>query len=223
MRKKFCPKCGREVEKLHDGLCEKCFLEKTKLEIPEKIALKECKRCGKIYFDKNSAETVEGAVDKVLTKILEKPDIQSATYRIKGDKIHVALNLKYGDLEKPEERIILFVLKKITCKSCSMVAVGYYQSIIQLRVPEKLIEKIVEDMQQQVENFRECDAMAFISKIERKKEGVDIYIGSKSVAKKLAKCIKTKFKAKIKISNKLGGFVDGRQVFRDTILISISD
>jgi len=223
MRKKFCPKCGREVEKLYESLCEKCFLGKTKLEIPEKIVVKECRNCGKIYFEKDSAESIEGMVDKTLSKILEKPDVESASYRIEGDKIHVTLNLKYHDLEKSEEKTILLISKKITCESCSMKAVGYYQAILQLRVPEKLLDVIIEDVKNQIDLFRKYDTLSFISKIEKKKNGADVYIGSKSVANNIAKNIKTKFGAETKLSSKLSGLISGRKVYRDTILISIGE
>lgn len=224
MRKKFCPKCGREVEKLYDGLCRDCFLEKTsRLEIPFKIVVKQCRSCGKFYFNHSSAATVEGAVDGILLKILEKPEIESANYRIEGDKIHVTLDLKYKDLKKSEERMVLLTLKKITCESCSKKAVGYYQSIIQLRVPEKLMGPIVSDIEEQIENLKKYDELAFVSKVERRKEGTDIYIGSKSAANNIAKTIKIKFGAEIKISSKLSGSISGRKVYRDTILISIGD
>jgi nonsense-mediated mRNA decay protein 3 len=224
MRKKFCPKCGKEVEKLYGKLCRDCFLGSiAELKIPSKIVVKECKDCGRIYFDDSYTDTVEESIDKILSKILEKPQIESASYRVEGDRIHVTLNLQYGDLKKSEERTILLLLKKITCKPCSMKNVGYHRSIIQLRVPERLMESIIEDIRGQVENLRKHDKLSFISKIDRKKEGTDIYLGSKSAASHIVKNIKNQFKAKIKVTAKQAGFVNGRKVYRDTILISIGE
>lgn len=224
MRKKFCPKCGKTVEKFYRNLCKDCFLKKFSIvDLPSKIVVRECKECGNFYLDNQIANSIEEAVDIVLSELLKKPEIHSATYRIENGKIHVTLNLKIDDLEKEEKKDINLILKNITCNSCSKKAIGYYQSIIQLRAPEKLLEIALDEMKTQIDGMRKYDELAFISKIERKKEWIDVYVGSKSTANQLAKNLKIKYRAKIKISRKLIGSISGKRVYRDTILISIGD
>ena len=47
--KRICPSCGREVDKLYDGLCYDCYLKINKKEEKiEKIYI--CKICGRIKY-----------------------------------------------------------------------------------------------------------------------------------------------------------------------------
>ena len=47
--KRICPSCGREVEKLYDGLCYECYLKiNKKEEKKEKVYI--CKYCGRIKY-----------------------------------------------------------------------------------------------------------------------------------------------------------------------------
>jgi nonsense-mediated mRNA decay protein 3 len=224
MRKKFCPKCGKEVEQLYRNLCGDCFLSKISLieKIPNKIVVGRCKICGKIYAGEKEFNSVEAAVGSALSKILKQEEIKDAHYRIKNGAIHLTITLEVEGLEKQEEKKISLIVRSITCKQCSMKFVGYYQSIIQVRAPQKLLSSIQKEIENQIE-LSKPDKLAFISKVEPVKNGLDIYVGSKHVASKIAKHIKEKFKANIKISKKLSGVISGKTVSRDTILVSIGD
>jgi len=47
--KRICPSCGREVEKLYDGLCYECYLKINKREEKkEKVYI--CKYCGRVKY-----------------------------------------------------------------------------------------------------------------------------------------------------------------------------
>lgn len=225
MRKKFCPKCGKQTDKFYVRLCKNCFLSEVSVlkNIPNKIILKKCKSCEKIFVDNKIADDVENALDLFLMEILKQPEIYSATYRVEGNKVHVNLKLKLDDLEKTEEKISELIVKKITCKSCSMKSVGYYQSILQIRAPQIQIDEILEEVENQINLLNKYDNLAFISKIDKKTEGIDVYIGSKSVAMQIAKNLKNRFSANIKISRKLSGSISGKKVYRDTILVSVGE
>lgn len=223
MRGKFCPVCGKTVEKLYDGLCADDFLKKISFEkqIPKKILLHQCKQCGKIYIDKKSAVTIEGAVDIFLQEILKDKMINSANYRIEGGKIHISLQIKYDDLEKEETFERELVVKNIICESCAMKNSGYFNSILQVRVPEKVLQIIIDDILTQIDLMRNYNDMAFIGKTEKKKEGVDFYIGSKDVADQVAKNLKIKYGAEIKKTSKQSGYLSGKKIYRDTVLVRI--
>jgi len=220
---KFCPKCGRKVEKLYDGLCADDFLKPISFEklVPKKIILKQCKMCGKIYADKYSAATLEGAVDLLLQKILREKIIYSATYRIEGNKIHITLKMAYDDLIKEEEFESELVVKGIICKSCAMKNSGYFNSILQIRVPEKILQIIIDDILNQIDLMRNYNDMAFIGKVEKKKEGIDFYIGSKDVADQIAKTLRVKYGGEVKKTSKQSGYLSGKKIYRDTILVRI--
>jgi len=224
MRKKFCPKCGKEVEELYRNLCKDCFLSKISMieKIPNRIVVGRCKVCSKIYTRDKEFNSIEGAVGSALSKTLKQKEITDAHYRIENNKIHVTITLEVEALEKQEEKTINLVVKSITCKQCSMKSVGYYQAIIQIRAPEKLLDSIQQEIEKQI-NSSKSDKLAFISKIQQTKNGFDVYLGSKQIANRIARDLKEKFKANIKISRKLSGTISGKTVSRDTILVSIGE
>lgn len=223
MGKKFCPKCGKTTENFFDKLCEECFLKNISFsgELPDKIVVRICKSCCKIFVVKKTASTVEKAVEMILSKFLEKSEVQSASYRISDGIIHVTLNIKIGDVVKSEEKEIKLVEKNILCEYCSMKSSKYYQSTLQLRAPENILEKIMDDIESQMNAINEYDNFAFISSLEKVRGGYDIFVGSKSSATQIAKNMKNKYRAEIKISSKLSGAINGKKAYKDTILISI--
>jgi len=222
MGKKFCPKCGKETEKFFKVLCEECFSKGISFsdKLPTSIVVKTCKMCGKVFSEGESAETVGKAIDNFLSTILDMPEIESASYRIFNDVAYITVSVKVGDTTRIEKINMRIVRKSITCKYCAMKSVKYYRSKLQLRAPGNL-EKIVGEIEQQAGAINKHDKLAFISSVEKVKGGYDILIGSKSAAMQIAKTLKKRYNASIKISRKLGGYISGKKVYRDTILISI--
>jgi len=222
MRKKFCPKCGRETEDLHNGLCESCFLSKVSVvqKIPGELVVKECRLCSK-FFVNGSSESIESSVETFLETLLKQKDIISASYRLSGTKIFLTLKLKKDGLEKTEEKAINLAVKKIICKSCSMRNSGYFQATLQVRAPENLLPDIRNEVENQINYLNKYDNLAFVSNFQEVKNGFDVLIGSKNSAKQIAKILKLKYRAKIKITRKLSGNISGKKVYRDTIIARV--
>ena len=226
---KFCPRCGRHAEKFYNNLCKNCFPETISLaeKLPSRFALRQCKNCGRIYVNDDFGETIEGALDILLRELLADKKMQplhAASYRIEGRLVHVTLVMNVDDVEKIEKKDVELVVKTILCERCAREGSGYFQSIMQLRAPTKeLTEALFDDVQQQIELMSHYDQHAFISKIERKKEGLDLYIGSKKVTMQISKNIKNKFNANVVVSRKLAGKKQGQKVYRDTVLVRIGE
>jgi len=225
---KFCPKCGKQTENFYSSTCKNCFLEKlsTADKVPDRVVLRQCKNCGKIYANDDFAETIEGALDILLRELLQDKQMQllhSASYRIEGKKVHITLMMRVEDLEKIEKKDAELVVKAIICRNCAMQGSGYFQSILQLRAPKELVGVMFDEVQQQIEFLSHYDQHAFISKIEQKKEGINLYIGSKRVTMRIAKNIKNKFNASIVVSRKLAGKEQGQKVYRDTVLVRLGE
>lgn len=223
MRKKFCPKCGKITERLYDNVCRNCFLEKISAieKLPDKISVKICKSCGKFFVDEKAADSLYKALDVALKNILKQPEIASASYRISGNKLHVNIVLKIQDVQKSEEKIMILHTKNTICNLCSMRSGAYYQAIIQLRSSSGRADKILKEIENNISAMNKKDHFAFISKIDEKSNGYDLYIGSKNAASQIAKMMKNKYKAKIKISSKLSGVIKGKKAYKNTILISV--
>jgi nonsense-mediated mRNA decay protein 3 len=93
---------------------------------------------------------------------------------------------------------------------------GYRQAILQLRT--RFNEKILKEIERIVKNEKK-DFYSFISRIEEKKEGIDVFLGSKNVAYKILKFLEKNYKIEYKISKKLVGMKKGKRVYLHTISI----
>jgi NMD protein affecting ribosome stability and mRNA decay len=222
MKEKFCPKCGKKTERFYEGLCEACYLSKFSLskKLPDKIIIRQCKFCGKFFLGNHSG-SVENLIEAFLQEILKKGELTSVSYRMVENKLYLTLSFKVNDLEKTEEKEVDMVVKKIICQACAMKESGYFQAIIQVRAPANLLSEIKKEIEEQIDYLNQYDNLAFISSFQEVKNGFDVFIGSKASAQQIARTIKLKYKAKIKITRKIAGKLKGKKVYRDTILIFI--
>lgn len=106
-----------------------------------------------------------------------------------------------------------YKVKKTICPNCSRKFGGYYEAILQLR---GLSTEVIDFTENRLENISKNDRKAFY-KIESVKNGFDIYIGSKSAAKKVSELVKRNFNLKIIKSYKLVTRREGRDVHRTVI------
>jgi nonsense-mediated mRNA decay protein 3 len=220
--KKFCPKCGRQTEKFYENLCKECFLKSVSFLslIPDKVVLRKCKFCERFLLNDKPLSLNEG-IEKFLLKNLKSQNIESITYRIAENKLHLTINSKFYDLTKTEEKTCELIIKFTTCKFCWMKQSGYYQAIIQVRGEKKYFEEILRKIEAKLENLKRTDELAFISKIDRN-DFLDVYVGSSSSAMKVVNWLRKFFKIKTKLTKKLVGVKSGKRVYRTTILVQIS-
>ena len=131
--KRFCPKCGSEVEKLTEGLCIDCYKKTTQaIDIPAKITVLVCE-CGKAA-EKNQWIKYENITQLINSIILENIKMPKKTKinidfelpkEFGGAMIPVSVVLK----NMPDEiKTIEFILKNTTCPSCSRIHGGYYEA-----------------------------------------------------------------------------------------------
>ena len=214
MLKKFCPKCGKETKTFVKGLCLDCYLEKLKIEnkIPKEIVINQCPLC-KDFILKNRNLKFDEAVKYLIKDFLKKIPIKDFEYKIEDNILHLIINLKVDHKIKNLEKAVKLKIKKTYCKFCRLKISGYYEGIIQLRnLPENKIQEIIN----LIKKIEKKNRMAFISKEERLKNGLNLYVGSKNVIN----ILKKKFEYKTKVSKKLYGIKNGKKVYRVTLLIS---
>jgi len=221
IRKKFCPKCGKETD-LYDGFCDKCRLTKLSFvfKLPDVIKIKKCKYCENFFVEKKEFDSIEDVLDNILN-VLKQPDVKNATYRIVNNKLHVTLAIKHDNLEKSESKEINIFIRDTVCYVCSMENSGYYQTIIQLRMPDSILKNVLDFIFKEIDRMHKNDKFAFISSTKKTKDGTDLYIGSKHAANKISNNVKIKYKTSVKVTSKLSGAISGKKAYKDTILISI--
>ena len=213
MLEKFCPRCGKKTKKFYKGLCLDCYLEELKIksEIPGEIVINQCPLCKDFIF-KNRNLKFDDVVRYSIKKFLKKIRAKDFEYRIEDNILHLVINLKIDNKIKKFERIVKLKIKKTYCKFCRFRVSGYYEGIIQLRnLPENKIQEIINF----IKKIERKNRMAFISKEERLKNGLNLYVGSKNVIN----ILKKKFEYETKVSRKLYGIKNGKKVYRVTLLM----
>ncbi len=239
MVRKICPICGAETEKLYNNLCKNCYIESKKLlDIKDTIEAQVCKDCLKFlrknswkFVSRNYEEVLEEATYTLIEDNIKIKELENAIAEIELLEVDKYKNIcralvrikgKIDDVEYKEEKEVEVKFKLVQCKDCARKLRGYYESILQIRgADKKELDEIRRIVYESIENFSKEDSKAFISKEENLKEGINFYIGSKKVAKKIANILKKRFNAFIRESKKLYGVKDGKEVYRYTIAVRI--
>lgn len=214
MRPKFCPACGKETKKLFGNVCGTCLRRHRLVEIPKKIKIRVCSSCGNVVdYDKE----LDG---EILEKIVKKNMKVNGTLKeveIKMKEKMAEINvtgLLDGKLKVREKLETLLETKKRLCENCGKIRGGYYEAVIQLRSGDrKKLEKTIRT----TEFFAE--KRGHVTKIEHRKEGVDIYLTPKKSVNYILKNIPGKME--VKKSYTLVTRKGGKDLYRNTVLVRL--
>lgn len=210
---KFCFLCGKETEKLIEGYCKECFEKEFQLvKVSKEIEIIKCNKCEKFQFKNKWVDELDEAIVKNVKKLGD--DVKVKVHVLNG-KVHVYAKGFIKGHEKQETYHVDVKIKKIICKDCSRSGGGYYEAVLQLR--GNTTDDILELIEKTLEKSRNRKAFY---KTKELKEGIDYYVGSKSVANKLAETLRKKG-YKVKKTFKLITRKDGRNVYRTTISVRI--
>ncbi|MFN3383468.1 MAG: NMD3-related protein, partial [Archaeoglobaceae archaeon] len=114
----------------------------------------------------------------------------------------------------------------ITCPRCSRESGGYYEAIVQVRAQKRSLRneeveramKIVEKILGESEGEKD-----FLLRFEETSSGIDFYFGSRKIGEKVSKAIADEIGGSISKSKKLHTRIDGRDVYRFTFLVRLSE
>jgi NMD protein affecting ribosome stability and mRNA decay len=118
---------------------------------------------------------------------------------------------------------VIVVVKPTTCAVCNLMRAGYYEAILQVRgekkIPADKLAKIERALMSNADKMMKDDRKIFISKVDKKPEGLDFYLSSLSLARNMAEVLKNNFKAKVVETAKLiGQDRGGKRKFRVSVL-----
>lgn len=231
----FCPLCGKDVSDLYDRLCKDCFVDQLRLiEYPYVLHVTTCPTCGSIFRKgrwtlKEPEEVIFSVVEEGVTI---HPEAESITLSIDPEiqegliRVFFTVEAKVKGLSVSEGGELEIRVKKESCDRCSRISSGYHEGIIQVRAEErsptqkeiKICENRAYDL---VEQLQERDRLAFISKVTKLKEGIDIYVGSMASGRQIARSISNRFGVSCSESSKLVGQKDGRKLYRVTFSVRL--
>lgn len=201
---KICPKCGASSNDVtfNGSFCSNCYLNANKpSELPPKITIYKCRECGVERFRNWNEESLESSIYSALKdKKLGYPEIEILEREVK---------VKY---EKYAEEIsIKLIRKESICDNCMKRNSNYYEAIIQIRGDEYTSNtEFINGM------INALEKASFISNIVHLKEGIDLYVGDKMVARSVISSMRLRAKVTYKLYSESK---DGQRIYRTTFLI----
>ncbi|KYC44795.1 MAG: NMD3 family protein [Candidatus Methanofastidiosum methylothiophilum] len=243
-----CFVCGKE-DNLTEGRCKECYLKESfKFEIPARIKVPYCKSCNSYYTNrwKPLLEKVSFINEILENNISSNRDLDFVSeFSKKNKKVQVKVDFaEEGNISKiklfirPFQDDTSFDMEASTeillsgeqCQRCSRFYGGYYEAILQVRNDEKKIEteranNIMEIIDELSDRYISKDRMAFIARVEELKEGIDIYMGSLSAARKMANELVKRFSGSLGESHKLMGLDrdSGKKIYRTTVTVRLKN
>ncbi|WP_456487695.1 60S ribosomal export protein NMD3 [Candidatus Alkanophaga liquidiphilum] len=234
---KFCAGCGKRSEELYGGLCKECVLsifrvETDKIKLPD-IEVRVCRHCGGFFKESGELADLQGIVRDAVGKKLKAAakgmhaelrgvDVEIEELRGWGASAAVKLDVNFKGMNLQERRPLRIKFVRRTCKRCSRISGGYFESIVQVRADGRTPS---DDELFRVEAIAYSalgDGLKdFISKVEKKREGIDFYVGSIEGGRKISKSIVKTLGGRISESKKLYGRKDGREIYRVTFLVRL--
>ncbi len=200
LKNRFCPKCGKETEKLIDSLCSSCYSGTPNVKVPNQKNVLQCVKCEMIYhkgFWTRPRKNVETyLVDRIRDSIKLPTGEELVDVKLleEGKEAEVLIRSQIGD--EKLERIVngKFEIKKYCCPACSREQGIDYTAKLQLR-SSKDHAKFVEEALKYIR-----EAAPKVSKVEPMLKGVDVYLVNQRLAKQAARRIKKHLDVTIKES-----------------------
>ncbi|MCL5105795.1 MAG: 60S ribosomal export protein NMD3 [Candidatus Marsarchaeota archaeon] len=217
---KYCPTCNRNSNenRFIGEFCETCTIKKINAEVSESAEITQCKDCGKIKTNQGYAKLDKLSLSAILQKLLKKSFVKIKAVDFDKSIINAQFSIFKNGEKVRFEKHILFSIKKSMCDQCYRRHSGYYEALVQLRVSgnefhEKemsRLEKIASNLTKYIEAGN-----GFITKIEKSKNGLDVYTSDK----KATSAFMSLRKFKPKVSFTLYGLKNGKKVYRNIYLL----
>jgi nonsense-mediated mRNA decay protein 3 len=230
---RFCPKCGATNKTFVENFCIDCYLhDHTLVDIPAKIELPYCAHCKKVFLKGKWTEPSEAHLELFLKSKVKIKDLYqtaiSASFVFDEMKALATLTVS-GVLNESVIDIVKAIelqFKKNTCDACSRVSGGYFEAILQIRLQENARKDALDDAFKEVSTLlilqEKKEPLSRIVNLERSKQGIDVYIGSKHAAKVIAEKIAARHNSKTVTSYTLHGLDrTGNEVHRFTYCVRV--
>ncbi len=183
-----CVKCGKETNKLIEGLCLDCYIKQNPPQIKVSRIL-VCGVCGRVRVGKSWTKTSFERFVKVKPpyKLVEVNE-DSLVLELEGELFQFPFQLP---------------IEKGICPTCAKVYGEYYETLLQVRGKNasKEVWKIIEEKK------------PTISKFEEKKNGYDIYFVNYREAEAIVRELQKKVRGSVSKSYQL--YSRDRQTSRD--------
>ncbi|MDY6764250.1 MAG: NMD3-related protein [Halobacteria archaeon] len=242
MSNPFCPRCGSEIKNGGDGtLCDACYVEEVDVvDRPENPVLRVCSACGSYVKEGNwtseedakpESELAVELVQASLRAHVEAEDIRVGIAPERKDRntfdVHISFDATVRGYPVHEEFTIPVNVSRETCSTCSRIAGGYYESIVQVRGENRPLRTEEKDRAKEIaygiagNDYEDRDT--FVSKVEEVPEGLDIYMSTNKSGLQVSKRVVNEFGGTYSDSATLVGEREGDEVYRVTFSVRLPE
>lgn len=209
-------------------MCPRCLSQRLRvLEVPSRIVVTACRVCGAVRSGGRWSRDRAALIREISRQVKLNPTIDGKTPRSISSShfsLEVIPDLRRGIVTLiarhsagapvfEERKTVELRVVEQTCPDCSLLHGGHYEAIIQLR-GERDVRRVLDRVLAQAESER--TSRDFVVKVDRVKNGWDLYTSSLRLARKLATFLRRNGLS-IKQSRKLVGQTkDGRRRYRFT-------
>ena len=207
----ICPRCGSKEEdkQFIESFCVDCY--RFDIRIPEKgdIQFKFCPRCERIYIQ-GAWQQFNSRKVRDYIKRKCKGEFEDMDYDL--DKQIAIFKINVKGKEYQIRKKLSYEMEKNLCDDCNRSSGGYFEGILQIRgTNHDKCSKYADSMN------KILGKKTFVSKIDEKKEGIDLYVGSSKAVMNLLK----EGGLKPLITRKLFGRKEGKRIYRTTFRILV--
>lgn len=227
MQTLICPSCGLEKNKnlFIDNICKACYYKdkaKFSVKIDDIIICKSCGRLKQGFVWKPFAEdSFKGIIESNIKTNFD--------YRVKSIDINffrskLEVDILFSAGKEIFEELLTFSPKYQYCQDCYKKISDYFECEVQIRdfgnnrdVHNEFMKMLNKAAK---EELKKGNYGAYLQKFEQVNNGINYYLGSKSLGQAFVREIKEKYDIDKKDSFKLVGILPGgRDKIRTTFLI----
>lgn len=216
-----CPRCGDDTDGYGPrNLCSECFLdEENLLDIPGEIAVERCSHCGRLRngMDWVDVEGDREVIAEALEMEIETGTVEAVSFDDTGEGYSLTLLVEdevSGETFQQELGLELNV-ENVQCGPCAKFEGGYFEYKIQLRGEN--LEEVLEKVMDRALEVTEKDREDFVSNVEERDGGYDLYVSSRDMAEELLKVVRERYDMEEKRSKELVGQEEGEKVYRSVV------
>lgn len=233
----MCPLCGRPSPR--GEVCGPCQVAKAQwLECPSRVQVVVCPTCGArreagAWSDLpwEAADLVQSLVRRSL---IFHPDLKDVdvflTVRersVNRSTVECSIRGRLYSVPVEGSCTVEVEWKKEQCDRCSLISGSYYEGIVQVRgTGRKLSSREIEESRRIANAVLGSladagERLAFISKWDEHRDGLDITVGSQRLGREIASALTQVLGGRVSTHPKLVGEKAGKQIFRVTYSVRL--
>ncbi|MCL4447264.1 MAG: NMD3-related protein [Candidatus Thermoplasmatota archaeon] len=200
-------------------MCEDCKRGSSSDGVVKSVKIKRCPHCGSVFLGGWSERSIseKDVVSDVISTVFNAQDL---TFEATGDEYNRKVSFEGTSRLNGEAAKGQFFLRTSlsTCPVCAKKLGNYYEAILQLRGEKgESQDSILNYLVDLIEKAPSKEV--FLTKMDRMKEGYDLYLSDKQYTRGIARKVIERFGGTYKETSHLVGMKKGNELYRITVSV----